>query len=161
RSTSHLLRPDVSRTDYLFPFCGVVGNELAEIGGRTRNRRAAELGKAGLKAGINEHGVDLAVELVNNLGRRVPWDTDALPRAGLIAGNELTQAGYFRQSTCTRCRCHGKRAQSSSFDVLDGFGKSTEIDLYLSTEQIAYRGRAAAIGHMKHLDSGHHVEQFA
>ena len=40
-------------------------------------------------------------------------------------------------------------------------GKLIEHDLHLSAEQIGERGRCAAIGHVHHVDAGHHLEQFA
>ena len=39
-------------------------------------------------------------------------------------------------------------------------GRVGEEDLHLSAEQIGQRGRHAAIGHVHHVDAGHHLEQF-
>ena len=36
-----------------------------------------------------------------------------------------------------------------------------EHDLHLSAEQIGKRRRRAAIGHVNHVDAGHHLEQLA
>ena len=36
-----------------------------------------------------------------------------------------------------------------------------EHDLHLPAEQIGQRGRPAAIGHVHHVDAGHHLEQLA
>ena len=38
---------------------------------------------------------------------------------------------------------------------------ASNIDLHLPAEQIGQRGRRAAIGHMHHVDAGHHLEQLA
>ena len=38
---------------------------------------------------------------------------------------------------------------------------SAEHDLHLSADQVGERGRAAAIGHVNHVDAGHHLEQLA
>ena len=35
------------------------------------------------------------------------------------------------------------------------------IDLHLPAEQIGQRRRTAAIGHVHHVDAGHHLEQLA
>ena len=43
---------------------------------------------------------------------------------------------------------------------IDG-GVVGEHDLHLSAEQIGQRGRRAAIGHVHHVDAGHHLEQLA
>ena len=40
-------------------------------------------------------------------------------------------------------------------------GSAREHDLHLSAEQVGQRGRRAAIGHMHHVDAGHHLEQLA
>jgi hypothetical protein len=37
----------------------------------------------------------------------------------------------------------------------------TEEDLYLPAKQVGNRRRAAAIGHVHHIDAGHHFEQLA
>ena len=39
--------------------------------------------------------------------------------------------------------------------------RGAEHDLHLSAEQIGQRGRPAAIGHVNHVDAGHHLEQLA
>ena len=39
-------------------------------------------------------------------------------------------------------------------------GRVGEEDLHLPAEQIGQRGRHAAIGHVHHVDAGHHLEQF-
>ena len=36
-----------------------------------------------------------------------------------------------------------------------------KYDLHLSAEQIGQRGRRTAIGHVNHVDAGHHLEQLA
>ena len=38
---------------------------------------------------------------------------------------------------------------------------SEQMNLHLSAEQIGQRGRVAAIGHVDHVDAGHHLEQLA
>src|SRR5262245_29176582 len=53
---------DVSGPDYLAPFLGFVGDELAEVGGRARKRRAAQVGKLRLDFQIGQRGVDLPIE---------------------------------------------------------------------------------------------------
>src|SRR5262249_15267289 len=59
------LRLDVGRPDHLAPLLGLVGNEPAEVGGRAREHRVAQLGDARPDLGIIEASIDLAVELVD------------------------------------------------------------------------------------------------
>src|SRR5215510_11574354 len=55
------LRLDAGRLDHLGPFLGFVGNELAKIGGRARECRAAEVGEPCFHVRICEGRVDLFV----------------------------------------------------------------------------------------------------
>src|ERR1700733_9275198 len=65
--STQLLRLDVRELDHLGPFLGFVGNELAEIGRRTGKRHGAQSGKPRLQRGIGETGIDLLVELVDDV----------------------------------------------------------------------------------------------
>src|SRR5262245_51643633 len=69
------LRLDVGRPDHLAPLLGVVGDELAEIGGRADKRCASEVSQPRLDFGIGEAGVNCLIELVNNLRRCVLGST--------------------------------------------------------------------------------------
>src|SRR5215475_15604330 len=71
-----LLRLDVDRPKHLGPRLGVVGDELAEIGGRAGKQRAAELEQPRLELRILEHCVDLSVEPVDDPDRRCLRRTD-------------------------------------------------------------------------------------
>src|SRR5262249_47230633 len=51
-ATRVLVDRKVGRADHFFPFCRFVGDELAEIGGRTRDWCAAELLEFGDHRGI-------------------------------------------------------------------------------------------------------------
>src|SRR3981081_2032669 len=91
------LRHDVARRDHLGPLFGFFGDELAEVGGRERKPRAAEVGKPRLERGIGESPVDLLVELVNDPGRRVLGRAEAKYRARLVARDELAHGRDVRQ----------------------------------------------------------------
>src|SRR5215468_9752514 len=67
RSASRTLRLDVGRPDHLAPLLSLFGDELAEIGGRTRKRDAPKVCEPRLQPGIDEARIDLFVELVNDL----------------------------------------------------------------------------------------------
>src|SRR5262245_21606663 len=71
--------------DHLGPFLRFVGEELAELGWRERERRAAEIGKARLDFGISEGNRDLAVELIDDRRWGIPRRADTEPVAGLVA----------------------------------------------------------------------------
>src|SRR5215831_4943763 len=55
--------------DHLGPFVGFRGDELSEVGRTASDQHAAELGEASLDLRVGQPGVDLLVELVDDLGR--------------------------------------------------------------------------------------------
>src|SRR5215475_1960730 len=87
---------DVRRPDHLAPLLGVVGDELAEVGGRTLKDRCAQGGKSRLDLGISEGGIDFLVELVDDFGRRVLGNADTLPAAGLVVRHKFAQGWNVR-----------------------------------------------------------------
>src|SRR6202023_957522 len=82
-------RLDVRELDHLGPFLGFIGNELAEIGRRAGKWHGAQSGKPLLQGGIGEAGIDLLVELVDDVGRRVPGSAYAVEGARIVARYEL------------------------------------------------------------------------
>src|SRR5262245_35466068 len=51
--------------------------------------------------------------------------------------------------------------QPASPDIVDRRDSGAKVDLHLPTEQIGERRPATTIGHVGHIDAGHHLEQFA
>src|SRR5262245_52983815 len=84
----------VGRPDHLGPLLGFLGNELAEIGGRADERRAAEFGEPRLDLAMREAGVDLMVEPSSYLARRVLGRTDCNKCAGREARQEFAQCWH-------------------------------------------------------------------
>src|SRR5262249_31350811 len=58
------LRLDAGELDHLGPLLGSFGDQLTEVGGRARKRRAAQVGKLRLDFRVGERGINLPVELV-------------------------------------------------------------------------------------------------
>src|SRR5947209_20618502 len=83
------IRFDARELDHLAPLLGFLSDELAEVGRRARKCGGAPLGKPRLHLGIGKGRVDLRVELVDDLGRRVARRADAGPEAKLIARREF------------------------------------------------------------------------
>src|SRR5262245_15258045 len=90
------LRLDAGEFDHLGPLFGFVGNQLAEVSRRSRQRHAAEVSETGLHLRVVESRVDLLVELLDDLGRRVPRNADAIPRCRLVARHEFSHSGDIR-----------------------------------------------------------------
>src|SRR5262249_11980713 len=59
-----------------------------------------------------------------------------------------------------RCR-HCQRSQLAGPDVCHGRRHEVEHDLHLTADQVGERRRRAAVRHVKHVDTGHHLEQLA
>src|SRR5205085_12701047 len=87
-----LLRLDIRCPYYLAPFLSFVGDELTEIGRQARKRGASQVGKPRLDLGVGEGRVDLPVELVDDLTRRVLGRAVTLPIGSLVARQEFAQA---------------------------------------------------------------------
>src|SRR6266481_3142413 len=153
-----LLRLDVGCLDYLAPLLGFIGNELAEIGRRARNGRAAKIGQSCLQFGVGDAGVDLPVELVDDIDRCVPGRADALPAARLVPRHKFAQGRNVWQNLRTRWGCDCERAQPAGPNMFNRFGDRAEVNLHLTAEQIGHRGCPIAIRHMQHLNTGHRLE---
>src|SRR3982750_4498819 len=82
-------RLDVGRPDHLSPFFGFLSNEPAELSRRADKRRASKIGKPRLYLGIGEAGIDLVVELGDNLCRCVLGRANTLPCANLVPRQEI------------------------------------------------------------------------
>src|SRR5215831_4977386 len=88
------LRLDAAEFDHLGPLFGFVGDQLAEVSGRARKRRAAELSETGLHLRIVESRIDLLVELVDDLGRRGFRCAEAEPETRFVARHKLTDSRH-------------------------------------------------------------------
>src|SRR5215475_9879643 len=80
---------DARELDHLGPLLGFVSDELSEFGRRHRHRHAPEVGKPRLKLGVGEDGIDLSVELLDDLSGRVFWHANPVPRTRLVTRHEI------------------------------------------------------------------------
>ena len=87
------------RTSPPSPFLGFVSDELAEFGGRAGKHFTAKVGKPRVHLGIGERSVDLPVQLLDDLGRRVLGRADAVPLARLVARQESSTVGISGSSS--------------------------------------------------------------
>src|SRR5262245_54391870 len=87
-------RLDTRELDHLAPLLGVIGDELAEVGGRAWKCSGTQLGEPRLHLGIGESRVDLLVELLDDLGRRGLRCADADPETRFGARPELTHSRH-------------------------------------------------------------------
>src|SRR5262249_16837347 len=85
------LRLDARELHHLAPLLGFVSDDLCEVGARAR-QRLAEVSQTDLHLGVGEGRVDLLVELLDDLGWRVPGNADAIPRCRLVARHEFSHS---------------------------------------------------------------------
>src|SRR5262245_25908117 len=104
-----LLRLDVGRADHLGPLLGFVSDEFPKLYGREREPVATQIAKPRLDLRVGEAGVDLLIELVDDLDRRGLRGTDAEPSARLVARHELTNGRDVRQYVRARRGSNGER----------------------------------------------------
>src|SRR5262249_27292196 len=79
-------RLDAGKLERLGPFVDSPRDHACKLGGRASSRRVADLGKSRLQVRIGEAGIDLSVELVDDLGGDIPGNTNSVPAARLVAG---------------------------------------------------------------------------
>src|SRR4029434_5271376 len=89
-SGSASVRLDVEGPDDIAPLLRFVRDVLSEVRGREHEHVATQVGKPRLDFGISQARIDLFVELVDDLGRRVFRGADAGPEDRLKARHELT-----------------------------------------------------------------------
>src|SRR6516225_3268554 len=91
------VRLDACEPHHLGPLLGFLGDQLAEVSGRTRKYRAAEVSEPRFHVGIGEAGVDLLVYFLDYLGRRGLRGTEPKPLAHLVARHEFGHGRNIRQ----------------------------------------------------------------
>src|SRR5499427_10269346 len=130
------IRLDAGELDHLAPLLDFIRDELAQLGWRARQRRAAKVGQSRLHSGIRERSVDLLAELVDNFGGRAVGSADAVPLARYVAWHEIRHWRNIRQGfRAHRCR-HRECMQLADPDILGRPGRGGEYHLQLSTEQV-------------------------
>src|SRR5262249_22603958 len=113
------VRLDVEGPDHLAPLLGFLGDHLAEVSGRTRKHRAAEVSEMGLHLRVVESRVNFLVDLVNDLRRCVLGRADAIPLARLVAPHERAHGRYVWQHLRPYCGGHSQRTQLACPDVFN------------------------------------------
>src|SRR5215472_3154655 len=123
------LRLNARELHHLGPFLNVLGDELAELGGRTCKRRVAKVCKPRFHRGIGKNGIDLFVEFLDDIGGCILWRPDTQPRARIVARQKIAQRWDVRQRRRACYRCHRQRAQLAGSDKLDRRSKGIEYNL--------------------------------
>src|SRR5262245_61962940 len=110
------LRLDVGGPDHLAPFFSFLLKPPPVIRGRAASDGTAQVGKPHLQFGVRQRGVNLLVEFVDDLGRRVFGCADTYPCSRIVARHKLAQGWHIRQHL--RARRSGDR-QCAHFAALD------------------------------------------
>jgi hypothetical protein len=147
--------------DDLRPLLGLLDDTCSELGRRAGHLDDAELVEPRLHLRIGKAGVDLAVEPVDDLRRRIPGRADAVERARLVARQEIAQRRNLGECRDARRGGHRQRPQLARPYVSERARRRVEHELHLSADQIGERLRDAAIRHVHHVEPGHHLEELA
>src|SRR5215472_3529969 len=153
--------PRARELDHLGPLLGFFDDEYSKLGRRAAEHRRAQIGKPRLYLGVHKNGVHLLVEAADDLGGRILAQAHGEPLARHVVRHGFADRRDIRQRFKA---CRGRHRQHAQFarpDVLDHQTETAEINLHLTAEQIAHCGPSPAIGHMCHVDLGHHLEQLA
>jgi len=134
------VRLDVGRPDNLPPLLGIVGPEFPELRWRQRHGDAAQLGKSCPDLRIGKAGIDLAIELLDDLLGRVSRRTDPVPKIYLVAWHKLADGRHLGQRLPARRRGHAERTQLAGSDIFKGRHHIAERGLYLPADRIGQRG---------------------
>ena len=106
-----LLRLDVGRSDDLAPFLGFLGEELAEIRGRHRQRHRAEVGQPDLYPWFRKGRVDFSVEPIDDFCRNVLGAAESDHKGRFVARQEIANDRQLWQRLGAHGRGHCQRAQ--------------------------------------------------
>src|SRR6516165_1847190 len=87
---------DIRGADHLVPFLSLVGNKLTECRRRTGEDIASQVDEAPCRLFVSHAGIDLLVELVDDLGGRSFWSDDPVPAVRLVARQKLAQRRNVR-----------------------------------------------------------------
>src|SRR5262249_13814526 len=156
--TARSLRFDARELYHLGPFLGFLGDELAKIGGRTREHCTSQIGEARLHGGIGESGINFLVELLDNIYGRGLGSYDPIPASRLVAWQKFTHGRNLRQKLLTLCRGHCQCAQLAGLDVPQRRRHDAEHGLQLPANQIGQCEPLAAVRNVDHVNAGHHFE---
>src|SRR6266478_1794729 len=115
--SSGSLQFDPRKLDHLGPFLSIRGYEFSELVGRHRHQYHSHVCKPRLCLCISKHSIDLVVEFVDDLNRRVLWCTNAQPPGCLIARHKFVERRDSRHCLETPSRGDRKRAQLTRLDV--------------------------------------------
>src|SRR5262245_42768357 len=87
---------DARELHHLGPLLGLVGNEFPEFGRGHGHRHIRKAGKPFLHLRIGKTYCDLAIDFVNNLGRRALWRAHAEPCGNFVARDKLAYGRKVR-----------------------------------------------------------------
>src|SRR5262249_61208926 len=101
-----LLRLDPCELHHLAPLLRFFGDEPSKADRRHRHRYATQIGHPCLQLRIGQARVDLLVERLDDLSRRVFRHADAMPRTRLVARYEIAHDRDVRQRRRACCGRH-------------------------------------------------------
>src|ERR1700736_561832 len=118
-SGSPLVSLEAGRADHLAPLRGIIGDELAKLGRGHGRRLSSHIGKSRVELGVCETGINLAVELVDDVARGFSRRANAVPSDRLVTRHEVADGRELRQRRGEPCRGDPQGAQPFNPNVAD------------------------------------------
>jgi hypothetical protein len=153
-------RLDVCRTDHLGPLLGLLGNVFAKVGGRANKGRASQVGEPCLDPGIGETGIDLLVEIRDDLCKRILGCAEAIPVARNVPPARIPGDGSEPLDDLPA------NAEEIRVALLDAFDRQRRVDLaarlvarYLTLRRSAQALIAMLARSLLREDAGFHAYQ--
>src|ERR1017187_1911016 len=95
--TAESLNRQAGGVNDFFPLGGLIGEKLAEIARRARDRNAAEVLEPGLNSGILERQVDLLIKQIDDLLRRSMRYAETKECNGFVTRDGVGDGRHIRQ----------------------------------------------------------------
>src|SRR5262245_3046501 len=119
RSIPGSVRLRAGELDRLTPLLSFLGKALSILCRREGKHHAPKITNACLDPRISQDRIDLPVELVDDVGRRIPRRTDAGPCARLETGHEVSDCRDIRKRFQARRGRYCQWTQRAGADVFD------------------------------------------
>src|SRR5215831_5304711 len=153
-----LLRLDTRELHHLSPFLSFLGDELGEVGRRAGKYFTAEFRHSRRHHRLGERPVDLPIEPLDDLARGALGNANAEEAGHRVARDNIANHWNVRQHPQARLPRHAKRAQRTRLDMRYCRADGVEHRVHVAGHQCRMRGRRTPIGHVHHVDPGHHPE---
>src|SRR5262245_58500393 len=160
-SMMSLLDLDPGGLDDRAPLVGFRSQPRIEFAGRRRHDRDADLHESGLDGGLSQDRDGVGVDFLDDVDRCLGRYEECIPRGDIETGQGVRNRRKLHRSRKPLGRADRKTAQLAGAHLLQHPGGGVEHHVDASGDHVVERRRHAAIGHVRHLETRHALEQLA